>query len=476
MPLDEVARTFFDAPFRWWVSGGHALDLHLGRSWRRHSDTDIGVNRSEAPQLLQVLDGWDIRVATAGVLTPWAGEPLEAERSQNNLWCRSDPGEPWCLDVTIGDGNDREWVYRRDASVRRNWSDAVLTRAGGTPYLAPDLQLLFKSKDVRPKDDLDAAAVIPSLDPERRSWLAAHLPVDHSWQSLIAEKRARLLSGPVADSDVDIRMIAAGRSSQAWLVTDDSRRLIVRIPIPSSGRRTSYRSEALIAEHLSEAGHPVCRWRTAMADDVECSIGPVLAGEPVQYGVDWGSGFITDLAALLRDLHRLPATGWGPLENSSSELRGMSASATDGIAARWFHASIWPFDGSDIDSHPIASLESDLVAQLARMRDLIIDASRAPFGVVHSDLHRHHLLNIDGRLSGVLDFGDAFVGSTAWDFALLDWYYGEANTDRVAEAYGPTHDLSRRGSHLAIAVGCYKVAKTPSDHAARVRLRSLLAR
>jgi len=454
---------------------GNALGLHLGRSWRDHSDTDIGIVRSEAPRLLEVFDGWDIWVAAAGVLTPWAGEPLEAESSQNNLWCRSAPTDPWCIDVTISGGNDREWIYRRDPSVRRPWSDAVLITANGIPYLAPELQLLFKSKDIRPKDDLDADAVIPSLEPKRRSWLATHLPVDHPWQTTISEKRARLLLGAVAGPDADVRMLAAGRSSQAWLVTADSRRSIARIPIPNSGRQTSYRSEQLIGERLAEAGHPVCRWRTGIADDVECSIGPVLDGEPVEYEVDWASEFITDLAALLRDLHRLTATGWGPLENSSSVLRGVSASATDGIVDRWFHALMWPFDGSDIESHPIASLESDLVSRLARMRDSIFAASRAPFGVVHSDLHRQHLLNSDGRLSGVLDFGDAFVGSTAWDFALLRWYYGAANTDRVVEACEPGQDLSRRGSRLAVAVGCYKVAKTPSDKAARARLRSLLA-
>ncbi len=43
-------------------------------------------------------------------------------------------------------------------------------------YLAPKLQLLFKAKNHRPKDDLDAATVIPELSPNGRSWLASHLP------------------------------------------------------------------------------------------------------------------------------------------------------------------------------------------------------------------------------------------------------------------------------------------------------------
>lgn len=40
---------------------------------------------------------------------------------------------------------------------------AVLRSAAGIPYLAPELQLLYKSKGLRPKDDVDAAEVILSM-------------------------------------------------------------------------------------------------------------------------------------------------------------------------------------------------------------------------------------------------------------------------------------------------------------------------
>ncbi len=93
---------------------------------------------------------------------------------------------------------------------------------------------------------------------------------------------------------------------------------------------------------------------------------------------------------------------------------------------------------------------------------------------MHSDLHHQHLLHVDHELTGVLDFGDAFIGSTAWDFALIRWYYGAINARRVADAYEPGINMVERASALALAVGCYKVAKTPEDAAARARLRALL--
>ncbi len=184
MTVDDAVDLFGPATFRWWLSGGHALEAHVGCRWRGHDDTDIGLTRSDAPRLLEVLDGWDLHVGAAGVLTPWTGEPLDPTRHQHNLWGRPTPDSPWMLDVTIGEGSAKEWIYRRDRRIRRPWTEAVLTTADGLPYLAPELQLLYKSNDVRPKDDADAAIVIGLLDPERRGWLAAHLPAGHPWARL----------------------------------------------------------------------------------------------------------------------------------------------------------------------------------------------------------------------------------------------------------------------------------------------------
>jgi hypothetical protein len=55
----------------------------------------------------------------------------------------------WCLDVTLAEGDSEAWVYRRDPRIRVPWPQAVLSTADGVPYLAPELQLLFKSKDAQ---------------------------------------------------------------------------------------------------------------------------------------------------------------------------------------------------------------------------------------------------------------------------------------------------------------------------------------
>jgi hypothetical protein len=54
------------------------------------------------------------------------------------------------------------------------------------PYLAPELQLLFKSENNRTKDDRDATEVIPALATGRQRRLRGMLPGEHSWQALLA--------------------------------------------------------------------------------------------------------------------------------------------------------------------------------------------------------------------------------------------------------------------------------------------------
>ncbi|MDJ0952499.1 MAG: hypothetical protein QNJ81_02350 [Acidimicrobiia bacterium] len=182
MAIDEVLSHMAGAPFRWWLSGGHALEMHVGHSWREHEDTDLGLVRGEVDVVFEWFAGWSLAVAARGTVSEWDGRPLAD--GENNIWARR--RDEWEIDLTIGDGTDDEWVYRRDPTVRRPWRNAVLYNRDGVPYLAPDVQLLFKSKAVRPKDDVDAGRVIPALSWTEKAFLRDNLAADHVWQRLLA--------------------------------------------------------------------------------------------------------------------------------------------------------------------------------------------------------------------------------------------------------------------------------------------------
>ncbi|MBL8913974.1 MAG: hypothetical protein JNM17_24940 [Archangium sp.] len=184
--MDESVGLFRDAPFRWWVSGGHALELFAEDSWRDHDDLDVGVLRRDLSALRTSLSGWELHVAAKGELAPWNGEPLDVAKSQNGLWCRRESkSKAWELEVLISEGDATHLQYRRDQSIRLPWNEGVLTTKKGVPYIAPHLQLLYKSTTPRPRDHEDASAVIPKLSAAQRKWLASHLPATHVWHRLL---------------------------------------------------------------------------------------------------------------------------------------------------------------------------------------------------------------------------------------------------------------------------------------------------
>jgi hypothetical protein len=173
----------------WWIAGGYAIELFVGRPVRTHADIDILLLRQDQQVVHDVVAGWDVHAADPpGTLRPWpAGEQLPTE--VHDIWCREKPGGPWrlqvMLDVAIGD----EWVSRRDARIRRPVGSIGMHTADGLPFLAPEIQLFYKAKGLLPKDQVDFDAAVPQLDRSARRWLDDSLAVtapDHPWRAALA--------------------------------------------------------------------------------------------------------------------------------------------------------------------------------------------------------------------------------------------------------------------------------------------------
>jgi hypothetical protein len=182
LSVDEVCVAMSSFPARWWFTGGIALELSVGRSWRTHDDLDVGICRKDVHFLSLLPPTWELHVAADGKLRPWDGEELDLERHEDNVWIKENG--VWILDVTIGEGADDMWTYHRDSRLRVSWDRVVLRSSYGAPYLAPEVQLLFKSDSVRPKDQHDAEVVIPMLGSAAQEFLLRWLPVGHSWSAL----------------------------------------------------------------------------------------------------------------------------------------------------------------------------------------------------------------------------------------------------------------------------------------------------
>lgn len=273
--------------------------------------------------------------------------------------------------------------------------------------------------------------------------------------------------------------LAAGQSCAAFAVEgaeSGAGPWVVRVPRPGTDRSIRFHAEATVGALLAAKGHPVAAWKVVEVEGTACAIGERLAGTAINPKAAWTPVFSAQLGDLLADLHQLPTVGFGPLVDDEGKLRAQSASARDGVRERWSSASCWPFDGSDLADHPISRSLPEIARAIAPLRDELLAAAEGPMGLVHSDLHHEHLLaGSDGSLTGVLDFGDAFIGSVAWDFALLHWYYGPAVSQAVARRHPLGPEVDGQSRLLATAVGIHKLAKSPTDPQVPLRLSELLA-
>lgn len=166
----------------WWIGGGWALDLFIGKQSRPHKDLDVGILRRDARTVLAALDGWEFFEATGGELFgPLSGH---AREHVNSLWGRRMHTDEWVLELLLDDCEGEQWVYRRDRRIRLPLETLIRYDSDRTPYLAPQIQLLYKSSHVRSEDDADFERVNPLLDEAARQWLArtlGGLDRQHPW-------------------------------------------------------------------------------------------------------------------------------------------------------------------------------------------------------------------------------------------------------------------------------------------------------
>lgn len=172
----------FDRP--WWVIGGWSIEAFTGVP-REHEDLDVSILSSDATAFREFLgDRWQPWNVDNGWFRPFDGRfPDITPDSQ--LWIRRDATSPWVLDLclTPAAGGGR-WTNKRHPTHTEDLDDVTWVAEDGLRYARPEVSLMFKARQDRPKDVRDAEVALPMLDERARRWLGdtvAQWAPDHPW-------------------------------------------------------------------------------------------------------------------------------------------------------------------------------------------------------------------------------------------------------------------------------------------------------
>jgi len=188
-----MVATTFDLPLKvaalmrnfkplWFIAGGWAIDLYLGRVTRPHADLEIAIFRRDQFALRAHLSDWQWQKVFKGELTLWQGERLAWP--VHELYASNERAAPPRLEVLLNEAQRDQWVFRRNEEITRPIANCYRATPFGINALAPEIVLLYKSQAPRAQDEADFAATIAHLDAEQRAWLRAAIATcnaGHRW-------------------------------------------------------------------------------------------------------------------------------------------------------------------------------------------------------------------------------------------------------------------------------------------------------
>lgn len=181
LTVTEVSSIFNTIPISWGIAGGWALDMHIGRKTREHSDIDIAIFRKDQRVVYQHLkNDWMLYKAKDEKLSPW--QEKEYLDVINDVWVSRGTHTPWVFQIMLLDCEQENWIYQREKTIKLSKEELFSNDKNKVPYLKPAIQLLYKggSSQIREKDFQDFQVILPSLTVQEKEWLKKALKCQFS--------------------------------------------------------------------------------------------------------------------------------------------------------------------------------------------------------------------------------------------------------------------------------------------------------
>lgn len=209
--LDELCQHLSDMNVDWHLCGGFAIDAYLGKKTRKHKDIDITVSFDDMKTCIQYLKskGWEIDAPVGNQrLVPVELALEQSDLYFDNIWCYKksadfiktekidgifkymkfidrEQTELDFIEVLFSKIENGILYYQKNHNIMIN-TDMAFIKKGEISILAPEIILLYKSRDYK-NDDYkhDFDVVINNLEKERYDWFINAMniayPDGHPW-------------------------------------------------------------------------------------------------------------------------------------------------------------------------------------------------------------------------------------------------------------------------------------------------------
>lgn len=167
--------------YPWFIAGGWAIDLYIGRETREHSDIEIAIFREDQLRLKEFLAGWNLCKVDHHKISLWDGGFLKLPIHEIHA-CKRESGD--VLEILLNEADSREWIFRRDSRIKQPKHAIWCHAESGFPILNPEIVLLYKTKNTRDKDTLDFLNVKDFLNDNQKTWLRKAIELQdskHEW-------------------------------------------------------------------------------------------------------------------------------------------------------------------------------------------------------------------------------------------------------------------------------------------------------
>ncbi|QQZ09954.1 nucleotidyltransferase domain-containing protein [Heyndrickxia vini] len=163
----------------WFIAGGCAIDLFIGKETREHKDIEFAVFRKDQLYLKEYLKEWEFKKVIKGEFYTWGNEFLELPIHEIYASLNEEK-----IEILLNETKENDWLFRRDVRISYPLNSVWSITKTGIPYLNPEIVLLYKAKYTREIDHQDFIAIRDYLDNDKKKWLRHALELhepEHIW-------------------------------------------------------------------------------------------------------------------------------------------------------------------------------------------------------------------------------------------------------------------------------------------------------